>query len=143
MQRQMLVEELDANPINSRAVPGVPEHDFTAPPVHSGAQHMPQGGSYEMYNQDPYAHADGYYDAYEAHHQGQHTGAGVAGMGVGTAYGGQEGYANVQRDGSRDGHGQVHVIGGSQNGHGGDVYSHDTFPSEYGLGRPTGGAEGP
>ncbi|WWC62710.1 uncharacterized protein I303_105307 [Kwoniella dejecticola CBS 10117] len=150
-QRRELVAELD-DPSN---VAGVPQHDFTAGTAGVGA-------GYAMYNQDPYAHAEQYdYEAaYQHQHQQAHQGydqhqyppqamtqdhQGYAGyQGAPTQ---DDGYADLQRGnsiGSGSGHGHQ-----QQYQHGQDhqqVYPGELqFPSadQYGLGRPTGGAEGP
>nr|XP_019012875.1 uncharacterized protein I206_02371 [Kwoniella pini CBS 10737]OCF51656.1 hypothetical protein I206_02371 [Kwoniella pini CBS 10737] len=148
-QRRELVAELD-DPNN---VAGVPQHDFTAGTAGVGA-------GYAIYNQDPYAHAEQYdYEAAYQHQQplqgyDQHQyppqvmtqdHQGYAGyQGAPTQ---DDGYADLQRGnsiGSGSGHGHQ-----QQYQHGQDhqqVYPGELqFPSadQYGLGRPTGGAEGP
>ncbi|WVF69137.1 hypothetical protein IAT40_003911 [Kwoniella sp. CBS 6097] len=156
-QRQELVAELD----DPSHVPGVPPHDFTAGSAGVGAG---VGAGYNMYNADPYAYAEQYeydqtYQQHPHHGQGQydhqyppsaHT---QDPQGYATYNGAptqdqplNEGYADLQRGGS--------IGSGSGHGHGhGQAVSHDqgvypgelTFPTadQYGLGRPTGGAEGP
>ncbi|WVQ96639.1 hypothetical protein IAU59_003744 [Kwoniella sp. CBS 9459] len=152
-QRQELVAELD----DPNHVPGVPPHDFTAGTAGIGAG---VGAGYNMYNADPYAHAEQYeYDqSYQHPHQqydhqyppsaytqdpqgyATYTGAPTQDQPL------TDGYADLQRGGS--------IGSGSGHGHGhGQAVSHDqgvypgelTFPTadQYGLGRPTGGAEGP
>ncbi|OCF33528.1 hypothetical protein I317_02566 [Kwoniella heveanensis CBS 569] len=150
-QRQELVAELD----DPNHVPGVPPHDFTAGTAGIGAG---VGAGYNMYNADPYAHAEQYeYDqSYQHPHQqydhqyppSAHT---QDPQGYATYNGApsqdqplNDGYADLQRGGS--------IGSGSGHGHG-QAVSHDqgvypgelTFPTadQYGLGRPTGGAEGP
>ncbi|WRT67899.1 uncharacterized protein IL334_004873 [Kwoniella shivajii] len=160
-QRRELVAELD----DPHAVPGVPPHDFTAGTAGVGAG---VGAGYAMYNQDPYSHAEQYdyetaYDQHQQHPQGdiydQHQHQyppsaytqdpqGYAGY-VGAPTQDQpinDGYADLQRgnsigSGSGHGHGHVQALHHDQQVYPGEL----SFPSadQYGLGRPTGGAEGP
>ena len=102
-------------------VAGIPEHDFTA----GAAGH----GAYNIYNQDPYTHAEQYdydqvYEAYQPQDEYPSPDDPI-----------DDGYADLQRGnslGSRSGHGHgIQPIG-------------DRFPSpEDYLGRPTGSSDGP
>ncbi|RXK37713.1 hypothetical protein M231_05046 [Tremella mesenterica] len=138
-QRQQFVSELD----QPHLVDGVPEHDFTAGAV-NGAGH---GAAYDAYEQDPYAHAEQYdYDAAYQHQPPQHEYAYDAHHGY--EYPTQDqatavdnaGYADLQRGPSV----------GSGSGHGHEMATAQmSFPEphvpgrSYGLGRPTGGSDGP
>lgn len=117
MHRQELVAELD-----SKHVPGVPDHDFTA----GGGANMAGHGAYDVYNQDPYAHAEAYeYDA--AYHYDQR----------GYEYDQptqDTGYADLQRGNS--------IGSGSGHGHG-QQYPIESFPvADHYLSRPS-AADGP
>ena len=126
MHRQELVAELD-----SKHVEGVPDHDFTAPGGHGN---MAGAGAYDndIYNQDPYSHAEAYeYDAAYQYDEDPRAYPHVQGLGLAHDQPTQDtGYADLHRGNS--------IGSGSGHGHGhGQQYPVESFPMpDHYLNRP-------
>jgi hypothetical protein len=146
-QRQQFVKELEADP---NYVAGIPDHDFTAGTTVNNAGY---GAAYndEMYNHDPFAHAQAYeYDESNTYYAPQHghayPPAGVAGHGEYAAHttdyptqDTEHGYTNLQRGNSNGSDHAPHTVQQQQQ----QVYPSDFPSADQYLGRPTGGADGP